>query len=630
MCGIYAEASWGADTVDRARVHQAAALLRRRGPDDEGFYFGPGVALAHRRLSIIDLASGRQPIENEDGTVVIVYNGEVYNFPQLRAELEGRGHHFRTQTDTEVILHLYEEAGERTPERLNGAFAFVVYDARRRRLFFCRDRLGIKPLYLRTLSGTLLLSSDPAPLAAAAPAEYDPAGLDDLLTYGYVPGERTVWRGITQLPPGSWGVHDDRGLRTGRYWDMPQETAWVPLKEWTEEFLALLADAVKIRLVSDVPLGAFLSGGVDSSTVVGMMRRFGAVRTFTIGFPEGTQDETAEARLVANRFGCRSIVERLDWPKEDDLIEAVSAMKEPFADPSMLPTFLVCRVASRDVKVVLSGDGADELFAGYPWFTHSVRQFRLPASLRRLLSVGGRWCERLLEPSPRGTSFLSRVCRYTRYGSGSLVTAFLSRRSVFAPELKDGLYTPAFLRLLEEREAPYLHRVARDVPGTAADLLALDFRYYLAGDILPKVDRMSMHHSLEVRVPFLDHRLVEHVLSLAPALRYRGGPKGIFKRAVKHLVPKHILGKRKQGFGLPIGYYFAGRFWDFMCDAVLSGAPMREGIVDRSSVERLLLEQRSGRADWSVQLWCLLAISLWWSLQKDQARGLGLRPFRRG
>ena len=436
MCGIYVEISRNAEPIDRERMVRGAASLERRGPDEGGFLFRPGAALAHRRLSIIDLASGRQPLANEDGTVHIVFNGEIYNFPELRRDLEGRGHRFATRSDTEVIVHLFEEKGEETPRFLNGAFAFAIYEERRRRLYFCRDRLGIKPLFVREVDGRLCLASNVDPLLALGPVTVDQGALDDFLTYGYVPGPRTVWQEITQVEPGTWGFFDARGIRRGRYWDFPAETKTVEPAAWTEAFLGLLDDAVKRRLVSDVPLGAFLSGGIDSSTIVALMRRSGPVRTFTIGFPAGTQDETEEARLVADHLGCRSVVERLDLPREQDLIDAVTAIREPFADPSLLPTFLVSRVASREVKVALAGDGADELFAGYPWFTTSVRQFRRPAWCRRTMGLMGRAMQSVLRPSPRGSSVLSRFCRYARDGAGDLVSAFLRRRSVFAPALK--------------------------------------------------------------------------------------------------------------------------------------------------------------------------------------------------
>jgi len=612
MCGIYVEVSLRNDAVGRDRVARAAALLGRRGPDDEGFFFDRGAALAHRRLSIIDLSTGKQPIANETGEIVIVYNGEVYNFPELRRDLEARGHRFRTRTDTEVILHLYEEKGEAAPEYLNGAFAFAIWDARRRRLFFCRDRFGIKPLYMKFRGDVLFLSSDIRPLLTPGAERLDLESLDDFFTYGYVPGERTVWEGIRELEPAAWGIYDEKGIRFGRYWNPPDETEAVDLDRWTDEFMSLLADAVKIRLVSDVPLGAFLSGGIDSSTVVALMSRFGRVKAFTVGFPRGTQDEREYARLVADAYGCEQIVEELSYPVEEDVVEAVSSVGEPFADPSLLPTFLICRMAGRRVKVALAGDGADELFGGYLWLTNSVRQFSGRAWTRRIMGRLGSVCERIAGPSPRGISFLSRFCRYARDGRGDILSAFLRRRTVFAPELKHFVYTEDFFDFVRSRPIPYLHRFHRGDTAGPEDLLDLDFRYYLPGDILTKVDRTSMHHSLELRVPFLDHRIVEHVLSLNPEYRYRFGPKFLLKKAVGELLPRRILTKPKQGFGIPLSYYFSGSFWRFVSETILDGRPAAEGFVDRGKVENLLSEQKRGRADWSVQLWTLLVASLWW------------------
>ena len=612
MCGIYAEVSLREGAVERERVARAAALLRRRGPDEEGFFFDRGTALAHRRLSIIDLSAGKQPIFNETGDMVIVYNGEIYNFPELRRYLEGRGHRFRTRTDTEVILHLYEEKGEAAPEYLNGAFAFAIWDSRRRRLFFCRDRFGIKPLYVKSHGEALFLSSDIRALPVSGEERIDPGALDDFFTYGYVPGEKTIWEGIHELAPATWGLYDEKGLRFGTYWRPPEETAPADIDRWIEQFMALLADAVRIRLVSDVPLGAFLSGGIDSGTVVALMSRFGPVKAFTVGFPRGTQDEREYARLVADRYGCEKIVEELSYPNEKDLLEAVSSVGEPFADHSLLSTFAICRMAGRRIKVALAGDGADELFGGYPWLTNSVRQFSGPAWRRRIMGRLGRACELVAGSSPRGTSLLSRFCRYARDGSGDLLSAFLRRRSVFAPELKPFVYTSDFLRFARSRPAPYLHRIRAKETASPQDLLDLDLRYYLPGDILAKVDRTSMYHSLELRVPFLDHRVVEHVLSLDPEYRYRFGPKYLLKKAVRELLPGEILRKPKQGFGIPLSHYFSGSFWRFLSEAVLEGGPVAEGFIDRGKVEKLLSEQKSGCADWSVQLWTLLVGSLWW------------------
>ena len=612
MCGIYAEIALEGGRVDRERTVRAAGLLARRGPDDEGFFFAPGVALAHRRLSIIDLHTGRQPIAGEDGAVVVVYNGEIYNWRELRRDLEARGHVFTTRTDTEVLVHLYEELGEAMPARLNGAFAFVIWDGRRRRLFFCRDRMGIKPLYLRQAAGVLHIASEPGPLRAVGAASLDLGALDDFLTYGYVPCERTVWEGITQLPPASWGVCDAHGLRTGRYWEVPEGGAPCDLDAWTERLMALIEDAVTIRLMSDVPLGAFLSGGIDSSTVVGLMRRSGPVRAFTIGFPAQTHDETQDARRVAAHFGCEHTVDVLDLPREEDLREAVAAMGEPFADHSMLPTFLVSRAARRHVTVALSGDGGDELFAGYQWFTTTLRQFAYPGWVRRAAGSAGAALARLCAPSPRGVSAFARGVRCACDLREGLVGAFLRRRSIFAPELKPFAYSDTFLREAARAGGPTLHRMAAGLSGTPAELLAMDFRHYLAGDILAKVDRTSMYNSLEVRVPLLDYRVVEHVLSIDPALRFARGPKYLLKRAVASLLPADVLEKRKRGFGIPLAHYFSGGFRDFTRDVILGGGPLAEGYFERSKVEVLLAEQQSGRADWTCQLWALLVLSLWW------------------
>ena len=301
----------------------------------------------------------------------------------------------------------------------------------------------------------------------------------------------------------------------------------------------------------------------------------------------------------------------LELPNEDDIAHAVAALGEPFADHSMLPSLLVARMAAREVKVVLSGDGGDELFAGYQWLTNTLRQFARPAWARRAVAAAGGALDRLCAPSPRGVSLLARACRYARDARAGLLGAFLRRRSIFAPELKRLAYGDAFLADVEAGEGPSLHRLARALRGTPAELLDLDLRHYLPGDILVKVDRTSMYHGLEVRAPFLDHRIVEHVVTLAPELRCGRGPKFMLKAAVRDLLPAAVLAKRKQGFGIPLGHYFSGRFWDFARDAILANPMLDEGFFDRRKVETLLAAQRAGREDWGSQLWALLVLSLW-------------------
>jgi asparagine synthase (glutamine-hydrolysing) len=621
MCGICGVVG-SPEHVDPDVLFAMTQTLSHRGPDDDGFLvnlgegMGPAVGLGFRRLSIIDLATGHQPITNESGTLHVICNGEIYNFRTLRAELERAGHRFATNSDVEVIVHLYEEEGPDLVERLNGMFAFALWDTRRKRLLLARDRLGKKPLYYADVSGTLLFGSELKALLQhpACPRSIDPEALSCYLAFEYVPSPLAIFSGVRKLPPGhvlEWGA--GRG-EIRPYWE-PRILAERPARSpdaWAGDLRGHLVDAVRLRLVSDVPIGVFLSGGVDSSAIVATMAQLvdpAEIKTFSIAFEERSFDESEFSRLVAARFGTEHHEELFTPSAMVDALTPVSQMlDEPFADPSVLPTYLLSRFAQRSVKVALGGDGADELFAGYPTFAaHRLADlYRLPSWLhRRVMQLAG-----LL---PVSTDNLSPEFKLKRFLRGALER----------PELRDQLWLGA-LSHAELRQLlvapPLIDPLARLVsgsgatPAAAADRLTLQYlRYYLEGDILPKVDRASMATSLEVRAPFLDFRLVEFALSIPRELNLRGlDGKRVLKRALQGTLPQSILRRPKKGFGIPISLWLKREFRWLLDELLEPGRLRAQGIFEPAVVASLIADHLAGRSDNRKPLWTLLMFQLWY------------------
>jgi asparagine synthase (glutamine-hydrolysing) len=614
MCGIAGYAGWTrAAERGASDLRRMCGAIRHRGPDDEGHFVAPGVALGMRRLSIIDVAGGRQPIGNEDGSVQVVFNGEIYNHRALQRELEGRGHRFVTTSDTETLVHLYEEEGDRLVHRLRGMFGFAIWDARRHRLLVARDRLGIKPLYYFASDGGVAFASEVRSLRAfeGFTAEIDPAAVADYLAFGYVPEPGCIWRGVRKLPPGHLLTWDrEQGVRVERWWTPVREPARMDEQEAVEELRRHLADAVGCHLEAEVPLGAFLSGGLDSSAVVAQMARLmdRPVRTFSIGFDEEAYNEAPHAARVARALGAEH-TELVVRPDADAIVErVVLGFDEPFADSSALPTFLVSELARRHVTVALSGDGGDELFAGYTRYAEILARPELPALVRGPLGAAAR-------ALPRGTRGRGRLLDLARRRSGQYagtVALPLDPREggVARADLAGGR------RPLATLLAPLFAEIGADDDLVRAMTLA-DVQTYLPGDILTKVDRMSMAVSLEARVPLLDHQFVEFALSLPSALKLRDGTgKWIFRRAVEGLVPPSVLEKRKQGFGVPLDRWMRHEL-RHRVDAVLrADSPIRR-YVEPGPLAHLAAEHLSGRRDHSTALWRLLVLDLW---LRDAAR----------
>jgi len=616
MCGIAGIVNSEPGGVEASAIHRMCQTIAHRGPDDEGIFVKDGAGLGVRRLSVIDLAAGHQPIFNEDKTIAIVYNGEIYNFRELRAELESRGHQFSTHSDTEVIVHLYEEMGRDCVNKLRGMFAFAIYDTRNRRLLLARDRLGIKPLHYALTGGRFLFGSEIKSLLAVAPelSTLDQRALWNYMYFGYIPDPETAFLSIKKLPPGHVLEFEDGKINIHRYWDLPEYGTHLPRSEedCIEELEHRLAEAVRIRLIADVPLGALLSGGTDSSTVVALMAQATSrpVKTFSIGFQHAGFNEAPFARQVAERFGTEHHELILD-PEIVKTVETLSrSLEEPFGDSSMLPTYFVSQLARQHVTVALSGDGGDEVFAGYERYQthlqrrniqglpqwagrfyrqhlHSKLPYKLPA--RNLAySISLPWQERYLEgislqPFDRELSLLSGNFRNSAIGAPDPMKTFR-----------------AYLD-----DAPAHDAVDR--------VLYLDTKTYLPGDILTKVDRMSMLTSLEVRVPILDHLLLEWVTTLPAEWKMRGKQSKyiLMKVAERVGVPREVLHRPKQGFAVPLSHWMRHELKDLVLSVLLDSSAVQRGYLNPTGVRRLLDEHFQGRRDHSARIWRFLMFELW-------------------
>ena len=588
-----------------------------RGPDDEGLYVKGSVGLGMRRLSIIDLAGGHQPVHNEDQSVWIIFNGEIYNFLTLRPALEAQGHRFYTQTDTEVIVHLYEQYGEECVQKLRGMFAFAIFDERNRSLLLARDRLGIKPLHYAVFQDRLLFASEIKSLFAAAPGlkEIDPGALLDYFYWGYIPDPLTAFTRIAKLPPGHLAVWKNGQTSVRQYWDLPAYSTCEPRSEedCLRELESRLAEAVRIRLISEVPLGALLSGGVDSSLVVALMARASGapVKTFSVGFSKGDFNEAQHARRVARRFGTEHHELRVEPDIAQTLDALTRSLEEPFGDSSMIPTFYISRLAREHVTVALSGDGGDELFAGYDRYAISLRR----RALDPVPEWARRWYRRNLHP------LIPRTARGRRYAYNAALPwreRYLDSIS-FIPafERQTRVLSDDFRASVEDRRDPlslfrgYLDRAPAQDP--LSQLLYLDTKTYLPGDILTKVDRMSMVTSLEARVPLLDHVFVEYATSLPGGWKLRGSQqKYILKKlAVRAGVPPEVVYRPKQGFALPLVHWIRQEFKHELPRILLESRTLQRGYLNRQGVRELLDEHGRGRRNHSGSIWRLLIFELW-------------------
>ncbi|TAM61112.1 MAG: amidotransferase 1, exosortase A system-associated [Rhodanobacter sp.] len=620
MCGLAGIVSSHHVCVDEGILLAMRDAQLHRGPDEAGLYRGEGVGLAHRRLSILDLAHGQQPMVDEAAGLALVYNGELYNFPSLKAELEALGVVFQSRCDTEVLLRAWQQWGEACLPRLVGMFAFAVWDMRARRVYLARDQIGIKPLYYGfTSSGDLVFASELKGLLAHPGVErrLDPRALEDYLALGYVPDPKSIYRGVYKLSPGHWlsWRADDPEPVPQQYWDVPfDRTADVTEDEAAAQLRSLLDEAVAGQMIADVPLGAFLSGGVDSSAVVASMSRASRqpVRTCSIGFDHGGFDETVFAHRVAGHLHTRHFEQRVS---ADDyaLLDTLAAVyDEPFSDSSALPTYRVCELARTQVTVALSGDGGDENFAGYRRYRlhawESSLRARLPLSLRKRVFglLGSIYPKADWAPRPlRAKTTLQALARDD-------VEAYYHSVSITSAAMRQRLYSTRFKHELQGYSALAVFRAhAKRAPTDHPLLLAqyLDLKTWLPGDILTKVDRASMAHSLEVRVPLLDHRLVEWASSLPPGLKLKGGTgKYLLKKALEPDLPHEVLYRTKMGFRVPLAAWLRGPLAKRVREALLTGAIAECGYFEPVMLDRLVRQHAAGRHDHSATLWSLLML----------------------
>jgi asparagine synthase (glutamine-hydrolysing) len=617
MCGIAGRYHYDpAQPVDRDVLIAMTDAVAHRGPDAAGYFQAPGIGLGHRRLSIIDLATGDQPLANEDGTVQVVFNGEIYNFAEVRSELVARGHRFRTSSDTEVIVHGYEEWGERCVQRFRGMFAFGLWDSTAHRLLLARDRFGVKPLYYADLPGVgLVFGSEIKSILenADVPRGWRADALDAYLTLLYVPAPDTIYQAIRKLPPAHVLVAERGQVRISRYWDLsfPGDGDATREEEYLEELDRLMREAVRLRLISDVPLGAFLSGGIDSSTVVAYMKETSDTRpvTMSVGFEDQAYDEVEHAEAVARHLDCEFHALVANPQVEDLLPKLAWHFDEPFADSSAVPTYYVSKAARELVTVALSGDGGDELWAGYTRHKVEHAEQRVRGALGGASRVAG-WLAQALPLSVKGARSLRHLA-----SSPDQAYALKHAYGMFEPGAKSRLYSGDFAASIRHADAFASFRDAwRDCPSRDPmdRALYVDARTYMIDDVLTKVDRMSMAVSLEAREPLLDHKLLEFAARVPMALKLKNGrSKYLLRRLLEKRVPASIIDRPKRGFAAPIGEWLRGPLRAMTTELLLDGRLRDRGIFEPREVARLWSEHRDGRADHRHRLWQLIMLELW-------------------
>ncbi len=626
MCGIAGKFNFDPDNpIDREQLTAMTTVVTHRGPDADGFYIGGGIGLGFRRLSIIDLSTGDQPLANEDHTIWVIFNGEIYNFAEIRSELEAFGHRFRTRTDTEVIVHAYEQWGDRAVERFRGMFGFALWDEPRRRLLIVRDRLGIKPIYYSLTKSGVTFGSEIKSLLEDpdVPRAWSPEALDAYLALQYVPCPRTMYAGIWKLPPGHLLVAENDRVSVRRYWDLTFTGDGDPSREadYLEQLDALVNESVRLRLLADVPLGAFLSGGIDSSAVVAAMVEHcpSRVLTTSVGFDEAGFSELEYARTVATHLGTESF-EKIVQPDIVDLLPKLAwHFDEPFADSSAVPTYYVSKAARERVTVALSGDGGDELWAGYA--RHRVEQWE--GTARRWLGpVAGRVAGRIAGRVPLRV----KGARSLRHLALSPAEACARKHAygLFDGQTREASYSRDFAASVQDADPFVGFRTAYEACSSNDPLdraLYVDVKTYLVDDILTKVDKMSMAVSLETRVPLLDHKLLEFAATVPTPLKLKSGQsKYLLRRLLEKRLPASIIDRPKQGFEAPIGNWLSGPLAPMVDSLLLDGRFKERGIFDDRAVARLWREHRNGANDHRHRLWSLVMLELWF---REYADGSG-------
>ena len=626
MCGLTG-AAWSEPSlaVSADELERMTSVIAHRGPDDQQTWFsnstaGPQAALGHRRLSIIDVDNSRQPISNEDGSITVAFNGEIYNYKKLREQLQSKGHTLKTAGDTETIVHLYEEYGDKCVEHLRGMFAFALWDENQKRLLLARDRMGQKPLYYRVERDRVLFGSELKSLlqVANAPREVDPRSVDLYLTYQYVPHPHCILKGYNQLPPAHTAAWTGESFEVQRYWSPGfAETGSAANKDWADELRHTLTEAVRLRMRSDVPLGAFLSGGVDSTLIVGLRSQLSEqpIRTFAIGFPEARFDERTFAKEAAKLHGTDHTELVVEPSGLDILPELVWHYDEPFADSSAIPTMHLSRLTRKDVTVSLSGDGGDELFFGYDRY-RAVRiasyADKIPKPLRAIFNVG-----KLIPASVQQRSFRRRLKRLLDGFANTPRQRYLTWISIFDAAQRHALYSDELKNQLGGHDpANFLFAAYDQVRTASGDFVSetafADTVTYLPCDILTKVDRATMSTGLEARSPLLDHKVVELAVSMPRDVKQTMNVgKKILKETFADILPESISNRPKMGFGVPIDVWFRGELKQLLSDVLLDSTSQQRGLFNPATVQQLVEEHTSGRADHAYRLWSLLILELW-------------------
>lgn len=614
-----------------AVLHSMCETITHRGPDSEGIWLAGPVALGMRRLSVIDLHTGEQPVYSEDRSIVVMMNGELYNYREVRAELEKKGHKFETQTDTEILPHLYQEYGDALVDHLNGMYAFALWDKNKKKLLIARDRFGEKPLYYGVFDGKLIYASEPKAILAhpSVKTGLDTQALRHYLSFDYVPAPMSIYKGISKLPAAHLLTVENGQVKTRRYWNLSWEKPAEGLNGAgfagkAQELKELLSDAVRMRLVADVPLGILLSGGVDSSTVAAFAVQHATerVKTFSVGFEEDSFDESKFARQVAAHLGTEHYEERLSAEKAGDLISEIGTwMDEPLSDGSLIPTYLLSRFVRKHVTVALGGDGGDELFAGYPMY-YGHKMAAVYASIPGFLRSG------LIEPVvrnlPVSTKNISFDYKAKRFIAASKYDAVTRHHSWFG-SFSIGEHEHLLSKDVLESTSGDIYAGAKellkisDASGDIEQAQFLDINFYMAEDILTKVDRAAMAVSLETRAPFLDPRIGQFAASLPVEYKLKGSKgKYILKKAVEDLLPKNILQRPKKGFGIPIAEWLKGRLNPLLHDLLSRDRLVRQGLFNVGYVEQLVREHEKGIASHHKQLWTLLVFQLWYDNFLDE------------
>ena len=625
MCGICGVFNFGTgEPAEQAQLKRAADCMAHRGPDDEGFYLDGDLGIANRRLSIIDLPGGHQPLSNEDGSLWITFNGEIYNYRELRRELDAR-HQFRTATDTEVILHLYEEQGTGLLEHLRGMFAFALWDRRQRRLMLARDRIGVKPLYCLSEPGRLAFASELRALRelATRPLEIDPQSVYDFFGFRYVPAPKTFYRNVSKLLPGHFLIADSNGIRQVRYWELPgEDDKPLAAEEYASQVLETLRESVRLRLIADVPLGIFLSGGVDSTAIVAMMSHLGVqpLRTFSVGFEEKEFSELPYARRVAARFSTEH-TEVVVRPRDlaDELSRLIAFRDEPVAEPTDVALYRMSLKASETVKVVLAGEGSDELFAGYPKYAADRLAGLVSAFPQEVTGTISRWLPFRQRRAKLALEALSIPDEAERSATWFASFSRLEREALFSPD---------FLAQVDQAHparvfAQHLEHVRERSP--LKRMLYADLKIWLPDNLLLRGDQMTMAASIEERVPFLDHKLVELAARIPGRLLTQGfRTKVLLRQALSPYLPPETLRRRKVGFTVPVGEWFRKTLNSFVADLLLSpGARSRE-YFNAANMETFVREHFDGIRDRQKQIWALVNFELWMRGRKGK-QGIGSR-----